>query len=561
MGDARLKAYFEWTAELFDRARIFDKPEALQGIRVLELTTLILGPATADFLGRVRRRGDQGRAAAGRRHHALRHAAGRRSGRTPRWASSPRTTPSTTSASTSTRRRARPSSSSSPPARTSWSRTSARARSTAGASATGTCRAVNPRLIYVANSGFGQWGPFSQGRASYDAVAQTVSGMIGITGFPGRPPHHSAASSSGTGSAALMAATAALVALHHRRRTGEGQFIDYAQSEGLIRSLDWTWVLRRAHRPRPRARTATGTARSAPPTSSAAGTASWPIAAVTDAEFRGLCQAMGAAGAGRRSALRHARGAPRAGARGGDPRPRPRLGGGPRTRADVEALGGEARLRRRAGRERARTATTTPHLRARGAVWDYEDPLYGPMVEQGPAPKLSATPGRIRWAAQAGRAGTTTHVFRDDPRALAVRDPASRARGSSGRWADRVGAKPPDGTVGRREDPDMSDAVDAGRYRPSRHPPLGASTRGALTDPDARAREARGAGRPPGARLLAAANFAGLFASSILAEFGATVIRIEPPGGRRGPAVLARRAEAQGTRGSRTWSRRGTSTT
>ena len=32
-----------------------------------------------------------------------------------------------------------------------------------------------------------------------------------------------------------------------------------------------------------------------------------------------------------------------------------------------------------------------PHLRARGAVWDHEDALYGPMVEQGPAPKLSAT--------------------------------------------------------------------------------------------------------------------------------------------------------------------------
>ncbi|MBI2469159.1 MAG: CoA transferase, partial [Candidatus Rokubacteria bacterium] len=43
--------YFRWTAELFDRKRIFDKPEALKGVRVLELTTLILGPATADFLG------------------------------------------------------------------------------------------------------------------------------------------------------------------------------------------------------------------------------------------------------------------------------------------------------------------------------------------------------------------------------------------------------------------------------------------------------------------------------------------------------------------------------
>src|SRR3972149_8745836 len=35
----------------FDRSQVFDKPEALKGIRVVELCTLILGPATPDFLG------------------------------------------------------------------------------------------------------------------------------------------------------------------------------------------------------------------------------------------------------------------------------------------------------------------------------------------------------------------------------------------------------------------------------------------------------------------------------------------------------------------------------
>src|SRR3990172_9353934 len=45
--------YFQWTAALFDRARIFDKPEALRGIRGLELTTLVLGRTTADFLGEL----------------------------------------------------------------------------------------------------------------------------------------------------------------------------------------------------------------------------------------------------------------------------------------------------------------------------------------------------------------------------------------------------------------------------------------------------------------------------------------------------------------------------
>jgi crotonobetainyl-CoA:carnitine CoA-transferase CaiB-like acyl-CoA transferase len=43
-------------------------------------------------------------------------------------------------------------------------------------------RELNPRLIYVANTGFGQWGPFAEGRASYDGLAQAVSGLTGISG-------------------------------------------------------------------------------------------------------------------------------------------------------------------------------------------------------------------------------------------------------------------------------------------------------------------------------------------------------------------------------------------
>ncbi|HYB74857.1 MAG TPA: CoA transferase, partial [Candidatus Sulfotelmatobacter sp.] len=43
--------YFRWANGAFDRSRVFDKPEALKGIRVVELCTLILGPATPDFLG------------------------------------------------------------------------------------------------------------------------------------------------------------------------------------------------------------------------------------------------------------------------------------------------------------------------------------------------------------------------------------------------------------------------------------------------------------------------------------------------------------------------------
>jgi crotonobetainyl-CoA:carnitine CoA-transferase CaiB-like acyl-CoA transferase len=47
------ESYFDWTAKLFDRARVFQKPEALRGIRVLDMSIIIFGPATADYLGEL----------------------------------------------------------------------------------------------------------------------------------------------------------------------------------------------------------------------------------------------------------------------------------------------------------------------------------------------------------------------------------------------------------------------------------------------------------------------------------------------------------------------------
>ena len=51
------KDYFEWAAKLFDPTRIHEKPEALRGIRVLDLSVIYFGPATADFLGELGARG------------------------------------------------------------------------------------------------------------------------------------------------------------------------------------------------------------------------------------------------------------------------------------------------------------------------------------------------------------------------------------------------------------------------------------------------------------------------------------------------------------------------
>ena len=45
--------FTDWAARLFDPAGRHAKPEALRGIRVLDLSVIIFGPATADFLGEL----------------------------------------------------------------------------------------------------------------------------------------------------------------------------------------------------------------------------------------------------------------------------------------------------------------------------------------------------------------------------------------------------------------------------------------------------------------------------------------------------------------------------
>lgn len=81
-----------------------------------------------------------------------------------------------------------------------------------------------PRLIYASISGYGQTGPWS-GKGGFDLVAQGVSGIMSVTGEPGRPPVKAGIPITDLG-AGLFALTGILAALHERGRSGRGQHID-----------------------------------------------------------------------------------------------------------------------------------------------------------------------------------------------------------------------------------------------------------------------------------------------------------------------------------------------
>jgi len=85
---------------------------------------------------------------------------------------------------------------------------------------------INPRVIYVSISGFGQTGPYSQ-KPAFDMIAQGMGGTVSITGESGRPPVRVGFSIGDIG-AALFAVSATLAALYERERSGQGQQVDVA---------------------------------------------------------------------------------------------------------------------------------------------------------------------------------------------------------------------------------------------------------------------------------------------------------------------------------------------
>jgi len=251
--------------------------------------------------------------------------------------------------------------------------------------------AINPRLIMARVSGFGQTGPYSQ-RAGYGLIGEAMGGLRHVTGEPDRPPAR-AGISIGDSLAAMHAVMGITMALHARERTGQGQVIDaalyesvLAVMENLVTEYDLTGYVRE---------------RSGSILPGIAPSNAYPcangemilIGGNGDNVYARLTEAMG------RTDLKT------------DPKFADHASRGV-NQHELDAIisewtGGFALSDLLALLEakgipasrvfRAPDMLEDPQFAAREAIVSVEHPVFGPVRMQNAFPKLSATPGRVRW--------------------------------------------------------------------------------------------------------------------------------------------------------------------
>ncbi|MCL4759881.1 MAG: CoA transferase [Rhodocyclaceae bacterium] len=97
--------------------------------------------------------------------------------------------------------------------------------------------AVNPGLVMLRLSGFGQSGPLAQ-QPGFGAIGESMGGLRYVTGFPDRPPVKTGISI-GDSIAALWGALGTLMALRHREHNGgQGQVVDVALYEAVFAMME-----------------------------------------------------------------------------------------------------------------------------------------------------------------------------------------------------------------------------------------------------------------------------------------------------------------------------------
>ena len=255
-----------------------------------------------------------------------------------------------------------------------------------------TLSALNPRLIMVRVSGYGQTGPYAS-RAGFGAVGEAMGGLRYVVGDPATPPSRMGISI-GDSLAATYACLGALMAVHARTTTGRGQVVDSAIYEAVLANME-SLVSEYQYAGYVRERTGAVLPNIAPsnvyPTADGTGIL---IAANQDTVFRRLCSVMGRPelGADPRFATHTSRGQ-RQGELDG------LVADWTRTQdaGALETLLAESGIP--AGRiYRAPEMLVDPHFIARQAIVRLAHPTLGEIAMQNVVPRLSETPGSIRSA-------------------------------------------------------------------------------------------------------------------------------------------------------------------
>jgi len=251
---------------------------------------------------------------------------------------------------------------------------------------------INPRLIMIRVSGYGQSGPYSH-RAGFGAIGEAMGGMRYVVGDPSTPPSRMGISI-GDELAATFACLGALSALHYRERTGRGQVVDsalyeavLAMMESLITEYDKTGFIRE--------RTGAILPNVAPSNVYKTLDGLVLIAANQDTVFARLCEAMEQREWPKdpRFVNHQARGTHQ------------RLLDGlieawTQTLTTSEVLDAMDKHGVPAGLiYRAPDMLEDPHFKARQAIVTTQHPYFGDLKMQNVAPKLSESPGGIRSAA------------------------------------------------------------------------------------------------------------------------------------------------------------------
>jgi len=94
-------------------------------------------------------------------------------------------------------------------------------------------RKRNPSVVYCSITGYGQTGPYAR-LPGHDLNYISIAGALGIMGWPGQPPAIPSNFLADFAGGGLFAAFSVVSALLHRQRTGSGQLIDMAMSDGVM---------------------------------------------------------------------------------------------------------------------------------------------------------------------------------------------------------------------------------------------------------------------------------------------------------------------------------------